>query len=63
MPHNKYISQAGTHRRMCIGNSEDMELWNAPSSSIVALSTFYHIWSTDFLNIVIPEVKVIALSH
>lgn len=22
MPHNKYISQAGTHRRMCIGNSE-----------------------------------------
>lgn len=58
MPHNRQIHLPSweTQKDVYLRYRDDMMLQNMPESGIVALSTFYRIWSEDFPDVIIPEV-------
>ena len=61
MPHNNQIhlpsweTQKNIYERY-ISDMQDQEI---PDKERVAISTFYRIWTTDFANVVIPEVSLL----
>lgn len=58
MPHNNHIHLPSWDTQKCVyaRYKDDMLLQGYMENDIVALRTFYRIWTEDFSNVVIPEV-------
>lgn len=59
MPHTNqlHLPSWETQKDVYCRFTEDMKIQGIAAEEIVSLSLFYKIWSTDFHNVVIPEVR------